>query len=274
MFWKAFLWNLPKILLFVAYGALQFLEPTSFGEEDGIMRHFAISVHQKKLYVALSLGLLYAIAELVYQVSPYSPRKQAKEFRQKIMETMLEELFENDKNNVRITIFKDANRFRKIKICFKCWWAGIKFKWKSYVIVWERLGTEHPNSKTFFYFNPETQRTSEGIAGKVRQAQEARLVEDLPDLENINLDKVILRDKSSGAVQKINEYMRRGYIDDFKTLKRLNRKSRHIYGTVLTNQLGEFKGVLVIDSFNENSPFDYPILDNVQYYVKLIATTM
>lgn len=274
MYLKWLIWTLPKIFLFAVYGALEFITPTTFGEQEGFSKNTAAFIDKNRFWIFLFSGIIYAIVEFTYIYIPLSPTKQAAGFRQQIMETMLEELFENDKNNVRITIFKDAGFWRKCRICLSRYFKKEPFKWSSFIYVWERLGTEHPNSKTYFYFNPETIKDCEGIAGRVRQSKAELFVEDLPNIEPIDLKKLRFLDKNSTEVKTIKSYMSKGYVDDARTLIRLNRHSRHIYGAVLTDKLGDFKGVLVIDSFNSYSPFDWETRQNIGYYLKLIGQTM
>ena len=181
----------------------------------------------------------------------------------------MQELFNNDKNNIRITIFKDASWLKKIRILVH---MCLRFEnpiYGDYVYVWDRLGTEHPNSKTFFYFNDQTQKGCEGIAGKVRQKKEEIVSPKLPDLKDIDLF-----DRNAINNPKIVKYMKDGHIDNIETLRRLNIKSTFIYGNVLFNQKGEVKGVLVIDSFLKHSPFNESVRENLRYYIKMLSTAL
>lgn len=266
--------RLLQFLITVSLVSLEFVE-TDTGEKVGFAGRLFSFIFKNRLLVAICLGILLEMLILSKDFL-YLPSKRAKEIRQTIMETMLEELFENDKMNVRITIFKDVNLWRKILIYLQRLFV-IEGSWKkfdNYVFVWERLGKEYPDSRTFLRYNSQSQEGCQGIAGFVRQSEIDILVENLPNIEQIKVEELSKKDKNTKRYKTVTDYMKRSYIDDFDTLKRLHRKSRHIYGNVLTNQQGELKGVLVIDSLNDQTPFNNSVLDNIPYYLKLIATTL
>jgi hypothetical protein len=277
---KQFLIWIVQIVLFACLGALQFVTPNSGGQQDGFAKTLCLFIYQNRLVISITLGLIFAI--ITGWKTLFYPRKRAKEIRQRIMQAMLDELFDGDKNNYRITIFKNANLFRRLKIyriqikeCFKCWRRGEKIihpKRGKYVYVWERLGTEHTNSKTFFYYDSETAKTCQGVAGAVMQGLSGIIVPDLPNLENIDLSTVNLNNNRSTTTRVVREYMREGYVNDFEALKRINKKARHIYGNILDN--GEPKGVLVIDSFLENSFLSEAVISRLTYYAIIVGATM
>lgn len=62
--------------------------------------------------------------------------------------------------------------------------------------------------------------------------------------------------------------------DNFEALVRIKKKARHIYADALCDQAGEFKGVLVIDAFTEESPFNETVRNNMSYYLKILGTTL
>ncbi len=99
---KQFLIWVIQIGLFTALGALQFVDRDSGGQQEGLIKTLTVFVYSHRLLISILLGLTFALVtgwkDLLY------PRKRGKEIRQKIMETMLEELFNSDKNNYRITI--------------------------------------------------------------------------------------------------------------------------------------------------------------------------
>lgn len=98
------------------------------------------------------------------------------------------------------------------------------------------------------------------------------IVPDLPNLENIDLSTVNLNNNRSTTTRVVREYMREGYVNDFEALKRINKKARHIYGNILDN--GEPKGVLVIDSFLENSFLSEAVISRLTYYAIIVGATM
>jgi hypothetical protein len=276
---KQFLFWFSQIILVTFLGGLRFIEPTS-GKPETILRTFSTFVSDYRLIVAISLIL--AIALLTGWKELASPRKKARELRQKIMDALLEELLSGDRNNYRISIFRKATLVRRLRIylvqafdCYKCWRKGEKpiFRRGKYVYVSERLGTEHPSSKTFFYYSPDTIKKCQGVAGAVMQGLSVIAVQDLPNIENTDLTTIDLKNKKSPITRKVRDYMNRGYVSDIQTLRRIHKKSRHIYGNILNNAKGP-EGVLVIDSFLEQSFLDESVITRLGYYATIIGSTM
>jgi hypothetical protein len=48
--------------------------------------------------------------------------------------------------------------------------------------------------------------------------------------------------------------MKMGFIDDFAILKKIHRKARHFYGTIIKKN-GKVWGVLLVDSVSTKNPF-------------------
>jgi hypothetical protein len=257
---------LLQVGLFTALGALQFVDKDSGGEQEGFIKTLCLFIYQHRLFISIIIGLIFAV--LTGWKTLFYPRKRAKDIRQRIMQTMLDELLDGDKNNYRITIFKDANVFRRSRL------YRAHRKRGRYVYVWERLGTEHPNSNTCFYYSAETARDCQGIAGAVMQGLTDIMVTDLPDIENIDLNSVDFNNKRAAATKAVISYMERGYINDFETLKRLHRKARHIYGNILNDIEGNPKGVLVIDSFLEGSFLSPEVVTRLSHYAIIVGATM
>lgn len=246
-----------------------------------LVNHLALTCARWNVLLTVFLSLIViAIAghkEILELLQPQVPKKK---IRQRIMSMMMEELFDKNKGgHVRITIFKDAGRLRHWKFYWTLWW-----RWKrkvcelspekgKYVYVKERLGTEFADSNTFLFYDPNTRTKVSGIAGFVRQSREQITVPDLPDLTKIDLNNVNLNDSKDQRVVLIKDYMNRGMVD-FDTLKRINVKGRHFFGTMLTDKDGEPKGVLVVDSTGENSPFNSTTETRLEYYAKMLNTAM
>lgn len=276
---QVLLWAL-QVALFAALGALQFVDQNS-GGPGGVKRTISVFIFDRRLLISLLLGLGFAL--LTGWKTLFYPRKRESEIRQKMMETMRDELLNCDKNNYRITIFKDAGLWKSFVIyarllnnCFRCWRRGqqiSRLKRGGFVYVWERLGTEHPHSKTFYYYAVETARDCQGVAGTVRQSLTDIVVQDLPYIEDIDLATIDLKNNRVNDTQKVKDYMSRSYIKDFETLKRLHRRPRHIYGNILNNNNGA-RGVLVIDSFLDQSFLGEDVEGRLAQYAIMIGATM
>lgn len=279
---KQFLIWISQIILFTIVTALQFVSKESAGHEDSIATHLSVFIFNHKLAISIVAGSL--LAGITGWADLYQPRKRAREIRKRILETLSVDILNDDKNNYRVTIFKRANFFRTLLIYKKLFLQNLKNrrkrgkfiypKWKNYIIVWDRLGTEHKKSKTFFYYSSDTLRDCQGVAGAVMQAFSDIVADDLPDIDDIDLNAVDMLNNRSPQTRKIIDYMDRGYVNDFETLKRLNRKARHIYGNILNDLRGDPKGVLVIDSFLPTSFLTPEIRQRLSHYATIIGATM
>lgn len=271
--WRGFLWTL-ELGLFVLLGSLQFVERTQFkdGEALGVKAHLLNTLYEYRLPISLLIGIGYV---LVSTARGIKPSRDAKEVRQTIMEALLEELFANDRRHVRITIFRDATLARRIWIYVKRLFSGTGGAYKefgNYLLAWERLGSTR--SSAFFKFDMVHETNCLGIAAVARHRLEGTLVEDLPDINQIDLECPEMANKKTKKYTLVHNYMNRSYLGkDLETLRRINRKALHIYGNVLSNRDGKFKGVLVVDSIKQNSPFSDTVLENLPYYEKIISET-
>jgi hypothetical protein len=279
---KQYLVWIIQILLFTGVTSLQFVDKESAGTEEGLSKHLCIFIFNHRLAISIVAGSLLAV--ITGWATLYEPRKRAREIRKKILETLSVEILNDDQNNYRVTIFKRANFFRTLVIYKTLFLHNLrnrspkaKFifpKWKNYIIVWDRLGTEHSKSKTFFYYSSDTLKDCQGVAGAVMQAYSDIVADNLPDIDNIDLNTVDMMNKRLLETRNIIDYMDRGYINDFDTLKRLNRKAKHIYGNILNDLRGDPKGVLVIDSFLPVSFLTPEIRQRLSHYATIIGATM
>jgi hypothetical protein len=277
---KQFFFWLFQIILVTFLGSLRFIEPTS-GEEGSVRRTISVFISDHRLPIAA--GLIFLVAVLTAWKELIAPRAKSKKLRQKIMGVLLEELCSGDKNNYRISIFRKARVLRRLHIYliqavdyWKAWRNGEKpaFLRGEYVYVSERLGTEHPNSKTFFHYTPDTARRCQGVAGACMQGLTDIAVTDLPNIDTLDLNTLDLKNKKLGATKLVRDYMSRGYVSDIQTLRRLHKKSRHIYGNILNNLEGDPRGVLVVDSFLDQPFLNEDVIKRLGHYATIIGATM
>jgi hypothetical protein len=260
---------------------LPFIGPSAisrYPQDD--FRHYAINVlFNYRVYFVIVCGLVVAVVPAIKDI--FYPRRQQKEMRAKIMDTMMEELFKGDRQNVRITVFKDANGLRHLWIYLILLWKKARSwklpwpPWGKYIYARERQGTEFPLSRTFFHYSKHTRKRCQGVAGIVRQSEEEVILKGLPDLENIDLSQIDMSKKRTADVRLVREYMDKAHLRDFETLKRVHKPARHLCGNILQNRKGAVKGVLVIDSWQDNCPFDdESVMKRLSYYLTLFAPTM
>jgi hypothetical protein len=273
---------LSQVLLVTSLGALQFVDKDRVEESEGISRTIYSSLYGNRLSIALVLGAI--VAALSGWENLYQPRRLARQMRQHIMQTMVGELFGRDRNKIRVTVFEEAS-WRRVCFIFLCtslrhpvrWYKSdnrLPPRYGRYVLASQRVGSENPNPNTYFYYSAKTAKDCEGVAGHVRHQEAEIVIHDLPDINGIDLRSVTLSDTRSHAAQKVNKYMKKGFVSDVETLKRLHIKARHFYGNILYNGKSEPVGVLVIDSIQDISPFDDSAVTKLAHYTKLFSPTL
>lgn len=247
--------------------------------EDDIRKHLYHILYDYRFGTTILTALVVSVVPALKDI--FYPRQKNKELRFKIMDTMIEELFDGDRQHVRITVFKDANIFVHFWIYLRLLLRNLrekKFKLPprgKYICVKERRATEYEHSKTFLYYSPDTRKRCHGVAGHVRQSLEEIVVKDLPDIENINLKELDMSKRRSADVRNVRKYMENGHLRDLGALRRINKLARHFYGNILQNSQGTPKGVLVIDSWQRNCPFDDPaVMKKLSFYLALFTPTM
>jgi len=250
--------------------------------EDDIRKHLYHLFYDYRGWWAVVSALVVSTIPTVEAL--FNPRKKNKEVRANIMDTMMEDLFPGDRQNVRITVFRDAGINTHIWIYVKLYLLNARRqKYRlppkgKYICVKERQGTEFKGSKTCLYYSPETRKKCHGVAGVVRQSLEEIVVKDLPDVDQIDLSRYSQTDiatKRTAEVKKIRKYMENGHLRDIEALKRINKLARHFYGNILQNSQGTPKGVLVIDSWQQKCPFDDPaVMKKLSFYLALFTPTM
>jgi hypothetical protein len=275
MSWWQYLFALVLIIAAGLNAGVQFFEPDSLGDS-----HYAHVTAQfiasNKLWVSIIFSILVGLGTFTGIL--LQPRKVRKDFRVSLIDGIFEQLLDNDRNQARVTLFKDVGflrtwwyrakdfiglRRKKISIR-ECW----NYCWSAhYIRILSRWGTQHPNSTTYFCVNKQTASQCQGVAGQVRQREEM-IVVDLPRLDDRDPKTLDLDDPD------VKEYMKRGYISDISVLRSIKRLAPYIYGNIITANGGRRKYVLVIDSWAEKSPFKSPNVKRaLAAYVKQISAS-
>jgi hypothetical protein len=237
-------------------------------------------INEYRMVTIPSLAFLVALFPFASQWI-IVPKKVKHETRGAILKIMLGNIFENRKG-IRITIFKDVWWIRVAGLWLKknlrhpvIWYRGkSKYtfpKWGKYIQVSERVGSEYLKSKTYFYYSENTAKECEGIAAVVRQSNGEETAVDLPDINNIDLAKISLLETSTDA-NRVKKYMKKGFINELETLKRIHVKARHFYATILVDKRAKSVAVLVIDSDTQASPFNDVVMSKINGYVELFSS--
>lgn len=212
----------------------------------------------------------------------YLIRKQPFQFRSAILEEMLNDLFNNNRD-IRITLFKEVNLLKSTLynisafIKYYCRKVSIKAhysrpQWGKYIQVHQRAGWEIKISNTTFFFSPNTRYHCQGIAARVIQNYEAIQETNLPDISNINLNEIDINDLGNEVVKRVNTYMERSFISDFSTLKNINAKAIHFHAEAVYGDNGPI-GVLIIDCLKGDNPFNESNMPKLPHYLNLLGST-
>lgn len=241
---------------------------------------FLFSVFENKLYILPTMALISAFIPLIGQYI-LVPKQIKHDLRKKILSIMMSNVFNNNQN-IRITIFKDVWWIKVFAFYIKSnlrhptlWYKGkSKYpypRYGKYIRASERIGTENPKSKVYFYYSLKTQSECEGVAAVARQKKGEQKAFRLPNINHIDFINIHSLENSEHKVV-IGEYMRKSFINNFKTLKRLHIKARHFYAHVLVDSNAKTVAVLVVDCNGATSPFDEIVLSKISGYVDLFSS--
>jgi len=226
--------------------------------------------------------LLYALVVVLIR-----PRKGKRKLTKDILTRINAEIFDKDLDAHRVTLFKEI-RYPKaivkyiIAFCYHlfCYRKKVKLYFRfprmgHYLGVYERCGLQLNRSSTMLRVEENDANLCEGIAGYIRYKKMSIQIDNLSDLSPISEDEW-LNAKKIGDVRKkyrkaVVSYMTQGYLRDLNIFKKLHRKARHFYGTVISNKKGEIWGVLLVDSISSNTPFNDTVREKVDSFARTIS---
>ncbi len=234
--------------------SIQFVDKESFGKGD-LGKALAAIIIEDRLWITLIASILTALLGILSTIL-FRPYLVQRKFRESLMDGIFEQVLDNDRNQARITLFKDVGFFRRWWYRFKDFVGLLRSSWPKvdvneflricnycryahYIQISGRWGNHHKNSKTYFYVNKQTSDSCQGVAGQVRQREEM-IVISLPRIDGLDLEK------AGKDHPDVSEFMKRGYISSFKHLKSINKLAPHIYGNIISARAGKKKIVFVI----------------------------
>lgn len=282
MRWRTLLFTSVLLVLVALQSWFGGFEKDSFSgfSEENPFKTYLVFIRDWKQVFVIFLAILVPVFTL--QKDLFGPKQVKALMKKAVMETIVSDVFNGDKVNTRITIFRNCGWFG---ICFMLfqnmishpvvWFRGgnkIIPKFGKYLRVASRIGTENEKSTIYFFYSSKTSKECEGIASFVWQTGSEVKEENLPDISGVDLDTINLQDNSP-ITKRVKKYMQKGRINDVETLKRLHVRARHFYGNVLYNANSEPVGVLVIDNNQAESPFSDERIDKLGGFVKLFSPT-
>jgi hypothetical protein len=221
-------------------------------------------------YVTIGLIVVYSLTYYLYK-SLVRPRSAKCKLLQNILNRMVTELFDENRELHRITLFVEVGYLSALYRNYRGLLYWIKRKnWKKaglflpvpklgrYLVVYSRCGLAYNKSWTMLRVEEDEANKENGVASYIRYRELGVAVPDLPDIGDITdaewLEADTIKDiKPNQKRKRLEEYLRRGFIN-FEAVKKINRRARHFYGTVI--QKDEFIwGVLLVDSTAAKNPF-------------------
>lgn len=210
--------------------------------------------------------------------------REKKKLKKQILERMIPELLGGDLLQHRITLFREIDYPRAFVfhywglICQVVFGTGkwkLYLKWPPrgrYLVVNQRCGLQYKRSHVMFRVEENEPQNCDGIAAYIRFNQASCLTQNLPDISDINLAAVqTLRDVPKNRRKDFALYMKAGYTRDMDSFKRINRKARHFYGTMIMHTDGRPWGVLLMDSIGNDAPFNEHVRGRFDSFAKTLS---
>ena len=250
--------------------------------ENDLVRIFATLLDEWSLWlIAFSATYIF-----LYTLWPQclKPSREKKKLKRTLLTRINKELFDADMDNHRITLFKEVCWFRAAARNFiyfifhllrypkKCLLHLKLPKLGRYLKVDSRCGLRFKKSSTMFRVEKNEREKCEGIVGCIRYSETSLCVGDLPDLSDIDFNKYkTVMVVPTNKRRDVRNYMERGCINDFNLLKKIHRRARHFYGTIIEKN-GNIWGVLLVDSTSPTNPFSETVMSRLDSFALTIGS--
>lgn len=258
---------LNGICIFILAVVVKFYTPADLEKLPTILKGaLTYLVVHKGITATICGGYIF-----VYSLFPkwILPHKEKGRLIKEMLKRINTELLGGDPQLHRVTLFKETCY---VKALIKNYWMLIRHlfysnrwrsklylkwpQWGRYLIIDARYGLQYEKSSTMFKIEHNELESCHGIAGCIRFKQMSMLLVNLPDIRDIDFKDIKkIRSVNRNRRKDVLCYMKEGFIRDFEALRKMHRKARHFYGTIITKKDGSPWGVLLIDSISDNHPF-------------------
>lgn len=216
----------------------------------------------------------------------YVPWRTLRTIRHKTLNQMCDGTFGGNRQTMRYTIFRPAGGVRRsliyLRIVLRYCWRRVLMQrpvcmppgwpWRyNYLVISQRLGTEHRFSRTHFRYSNHSEKDSDGLAALVWHTEQASTVTDLPEIDR-ELVKGVDKNRRHSESSTLEAYMKRSRAS-LESLLQLNVYSRHFHGELLYGKNGQKEGVLMIDCRADIDPFTSESLAEVKNYIGFLQNT-
>lgn len=238
-------------------------------------------MYAKRPFVAFVAPIVVAVANIV-GIRAVGTKRARRKLRHDLLAAISAEFFSDDRQQIRLTLFGKVGPVRSLYyFVVRFFGAIVRYlrrlppDWprisQRYLRIFQRYGTEYRYSKTFFYYDPDTESGCEGIAARVFQTGRSIVVPDLPVLDKTLIRAI--RDPRQSP-REVQTYLH-STGSKLHTLKRLNVLARHLAGEVIFDGEGEPVGVLMLDSTLSENPFDTSVMEDIRRrYMRLFQRLM
>ena len=224
------------------------------------------------------------VSQIIIGIFLY-PRAYIREKKETIIKHIYSDLFGEDIRQHRVTLFKEICYPHALwrYLCAVCFHMRPKYFRRfrlhisyfpcpgQYLIINVREGI-YKRSRTMFRVEEDIEEKCQGIVGRIRFLKgTGTVVNDLPDITNIDLYNIDLSNPRKNETKIVSEYMNKGYIKDINSLRRLHMKARHFLGSVIYRKGGKPWGMLLVDSIAPNSPFNDALVDKFKIYSQVLT---
>jgi len=246
--------------------------------------NFLDFVYFNQFGVVLACELIPA-SQIILGVLLY-PRHYIKKRKERLVKNLFSELFKNDISHHRVTLFKEVNYPYAIwryvcSLFYHLFRPKYFFRFKvhlrsfpapgNYLIVYIRQGS-YRNSRTMFRVEDDDVKKCQGIVGFCRfQKADTVLVCDLPDITNIDLEKVDLKSPKRNETKLVKEYMHKGHIRSMDVLKLLHLRARHFLCSVIYKDTGVPWGMILVDSTEDKNPYPQETVEKFRIYSRILT---
>lgn len=234
------------------------------------LRNILTFIYQQRfsiVFLCIAYTLFYSIV-----LKWLTPEKGKKELVHNILTRMNSELLGGDQHIHRITLFKEVSYpkalyknykaflYHLVRVPNKAIWYIKPPKIGNYLGIYMRCGTQYKKSSTMFRVEENDPRKCNGVATYIRYCKMAVEAADLPDITDLQ-DEDFIKAENVDQMKRtrkkdVESYMQQGFVSEFNVLRKMHRRARHFYGTVIQRKNGSIWGVLLADSILKESPFD------------------
>lgn len=248
-------------------------------------------LYEWNIYVGVFFAALAVVSPKPQNT--FRPNRYASKVRRGILKNVVSDVFGGNTGSKRVTIFTECGPIRN-----KLYnWLRKFGYWKKklnplagepqwledgqYLVIRERVGEDRRAiQNTRFYCHYSREEKCEGIAAQSLRAGTVKDVSDLPDISDVDLNKVDWYDGeinsnelSAEDINRVKEYMDKSKIKLISSIKQIKMPAQHVWSSPIYNEIGVKIGAIVVDSSAEESFLEEGFTGSMQPYIENLSQT-